>query len=96
MDSSDVVDPADARIYELLAQIAENTEDTERRERIIGLMLTLPPIAEWPPEVFERWRGIHDYIRGLRCDLEQRQLEEMYNENGDGGNDEGQLSAGEG
>ena len=79
MDSSDVVDPVDARIYELLAQIAERTEDKERRERIITLMLTLPPIAEWPREVLEQWQGIHEYVRGLRRDLEQRQLEEMLN-----------------
>jgi hypothetical protein len=87
MDSSDVVHPADARIYELLAQIAESTEDTEKRERIISLMLTLPPIAEWPGEVLEQWRGIHDYIRSLRRDLEQRELEKMYTYIEDEGSD---------
>jgi hypothetical protein len=74
MDSSDVVDPADAAINELLGQIADRTRDPERRERIIDMMLTLPPITEWPPEALEKWRDTYEYVRSLRRDLEQRQL----------------------
>lgn len=86
MDSSDVADPVDAAVYKLLGQIANRTRDPERRERILGLMLTLPPIAEWPPEALEQWRATYDYIRSLRRDLERRQLEEMYDYTGN--NDE--------
>jgi hypothetical protein len=71
MDSSDVVEPRDAAVNELLGQIADRTRDPERRERILGLMLTLPPLAEWPAEALEQWRATYDYIRSLRRDLEQ-------------------------
>jgi hypothetical protein len=46
-------------------------------------MLTLPPIAEWPPEIIEQWRDLHTYIRSLRRKLEQRELEQMYDATGD-------------
>jgi hypothetical protein len=78
MDSSDAVHAADAAINELLGQIADRTDEPERRERIIDLMLTLPPSREWPPEALDQFRATYEYIRGLRRDLEQRQLEEMF------------------
>jgi hypothetical protein len=85
VDSSDCVDPGDAAINELLGQIADRTRDPERRERIIGLLLTLPPIAEWPPEALDQWRATYDYIRSIRRDLEQRQLQEMFDYTGNDG-----------
>jgi hypothetical protein len=48
-------------------------------------MLTLPPSHQWPPEALDQLRATHEYIRGLRRDLEQRQLEEMYDYTGDEG-----------
>ncbi|TVS85552.1 hypothetical protein FPZ47_08310 [Mycobacterium helveticum] len=45
MHSSDAVDPADAHLHRLLAQIGEHTDDEGMRERIVDLMLTLPPHA---------------------------------------------------
>jgi hypothetical protein len=78
MDPPDVVHPADAAINELLGQIADRTRDPARCERIIDMMLTLPPITEWPPEALEQLRDTHEYIRALRRDLEQCQLEWMF------------------
>ena len=78
MESDDVVHPADAQIHELLGRIADNTEDEHRRERLLELMVMLPPSAEWPPEFREKARETYEYIRGLRRDLERRELEHMY------------------
>jgi len=78
MDTSDAVDPTDAKIQGLLAQLADMTTDTARRDRIVGLILTLPPIAEWPAEAFEECRKTYEYVRGLRRDLEVRQLKQMF------------------
>ncbi|KAA1248289.1 hypothetical protein F0Q45_21385 [Mycobacterium simiae] len=78
MDSDDVIDPADAELHALLGQIADRTDDEERRERILGVMVTLPPIADWPPDMLERARATHAYVRGLRRDLQRRELEAMY------------------
>ncbi|WP_156765265.1 hypothetical protein [Mycobacterium sp. 1245852.3] len=83
MQSDDVVDPADAALDRMLGLMADNTEDEERRERILDLMLTLPPIIEWPQEAIEMWRNVYEYCRSLRRDLEQRNLEQMYNADGD-------------
>ncbi|WP_445161438.1 hypothetical protein ACTXG5_25535 [Mycobacterium sp. Dal123C01] len=85
MQSDDVVDPVDAALHQMLGHIADNTEDEGRRDRVRGLMLTLPPIAEWPPQMYERWHELHDYIRGCRRELEQRQLEQMFEATGNGG-----------
>jgi hypothetical protein len=78
VDSDDVVDPADAELHKLMGQLADNAHDERRRDRIIGLMLTLPPSREWSPEALEQCRATYEYVRGLRRDLEQRQLDEMY------------------
>jgi hypothetical protein len=80
VDSSDVVDPNDAVLQELLAQIAENTQDKDKREKIIDLIQTLPPITQWPPEIFDEWRKTHDYIRGLRRHHELRQFKRMLDD----------------
>jgi len=78
VDSSDVVDPTDAVLQDLLAQIAERTPDKARRDKIVDLVLTLPPIAQWPPEMLDEWRKTSDYIRSLRREHELRQLERMF------------------
>jgi hypothetical protein len=78
MDCPDVVDPADAALSELLVRIAERTQDEGRREKLLDLMLTLPPIAEWPREMLDEWCKTYDYVRSLRRELEQHQLERMY------------------
>jgi len=83
MDSSDVVDPADAALHQLLAQMAEHTEDERLRERILDLMLTLPPVSQWPPEMLEEWRKTSEYVRSLRRELERRELQRMSRLGGD-------------
>ena len=88
MDSSDVVGPGDAALYELLGRIAGATQEEQKRERILDLMLTVPSIAEWPPEAIEEWRSLATYLRGLRCELERRELERLFNA---GGGDETEL-----
>jgi hypothetical protein len=82
VDSSDVVDPADAALSELLARLAENAGDEDRREKLFDLMLTVPPIAQWPPEMLEEWRKTYDYVRGLRRQFERRQLQQMRRRRG--------------
>jgi hypothetical protein len=82
MDSPDVVDPADAALNELLAYMVDYTHDEERYQRILDLMLTVPPIAEWRPEAIDQWRMTCDYIRNLRRQLQQRELEQMYDASG--------------
>jgi hypothetical protein len=83
MDSSDVVDPADAALHELLAHMAERTPDPDRREKIPDLMLTVAAVARWPPEAFDQWRATCEYIRSLRRDLQRRELEQMCDASGD-------------
>lgn len=83
VQSDDVVDPVDAALNRMLGHMADSTEDEGRRERILGLMLTLPPIAEWPPEIIGEWRHLYEYCRSLRRDLEEQELEQMYNAEGD-------------
>jgi hypothetical protein len=80
MDASDLFDPNDAVLQDLLAQIAENTQGAHSRDKIIDLILTPPPIAEWPPEKFDVWRKTYQYIRSLRRDHEVRQLERMFDD----------------
>ena len=80
VDSLDAVDPTDAVLQDLLAQIAENTPDKDWREKIIDLMLTLPPIAQWLPKLFDEWRKTCDYILGLRREHELRQLKRMFDD----------------
>jgi len=57
------------------------------REKILDLLVTVPSIAEWPPEAIEQWRALASYLRGLRRELEQRELERMFN--ADGGDETG-------
>jgi hypothetical protein len=47
-DSEDVVDLADRRIHGILVQILETTTDDAQRELARDLLLTLPPMREWP------------------------------------------------
>jgi iron-sulfur cluster repair protein YtfE (RIC family) len=84
MDSGDVIDPADRAIHEILGRIADRTEDQQRRQRILEVMVTVPPIAQWPPDALEQWREFYAHVRGLRRRLEQRELEAMYDAGGDG------------
>ena len=65
-----------------MGQIADNTQDEHMREKILDLLVTVPSIAEWPPEAIEQWRALTGYLRGLRRELEQRELERMFDADG--------------
>ena len=43
----DVVDPGDAALQALLAGIAERTADPEKRNKVLDMIVTLPPLREW-------------------------------------------------
>ena len=72
VDSDDLVDPGDAAIQVLLALTAENTHDDEKRDWLIDAILTVQPLAEWPPECREKLRETCQFIKGLAQDLRQR------------------------
>ncbi|WP_310773397.1 hypothetical protein [Mycobacterium sp. Z3061] len=70
MKSDDDVKPVDAAFQALLAHTAAETRDNEKRNKLIDGVLTLPPIAEWPPEsqekLWETCRVIEDLARDAR------------------------------
>jgi hypothetical protein len=43
----------------------------------------VPHIAQWPRAALDQWRTTYEYIRNLRRDLEQRELERMFEAGGD-------------
>ena len=49
-DSADVVDPADRKIHGILVRIIETTTDEAHRELARELLLTRPPMREWPED----------------------------------------------
>jgi hypothetical protein len=69
VDHDDLVDPGDAAIQALLALTAENTDDDEKRDRLIDAILTVPPLTEWPPECREKLCETGRFIMGLAEDL---------------------------
>jgi hypothetical protein len=69
VESDDVVDPGDAAIQALLALTAEGTDDDEKREKLLDAILTIPPLAEWPPECREKLWETCQYIKDLSRDL---------------------------
>ena len=71
VECDDVVDPGDAAIQALLAAIAENTHDGERRDRLLDYIPTIPPLTEWPPESREKLWETCQFIRHLSRDLRQ-------------------------
>jgi hypothetical protein len=71
VESDDVVDPGDAALQALLAAMAENTHDDERREKLLDAILTLSPLAEWPPDWLDQLRDTCKFIIGLSRDLRQ-------------------------
>jgi hypothetical protein len=68
----DLVDPGDAAIQALLALAAENTHDHEKRDWLIDAILTVPPLAEWPPDCREKLCETCQFIKSLAEDLRHR------------------------
>jgi hypothetical protein len=81
VESDDVVDPGDAALPALLAAVAENTRDHERRDRLLDCVLTIPPLTEWPPDCLEQLRETCKFIFSCARELRRR------NETRDGGGD---------
>ena len=49
-DSEDDVDPVDRKIHGILVHILETTTDDAQRQIARDLLLTLPPMREWPED----------------------------------------------
>lgn len=73
MDSDDVVDSIDAALQELLAMMAERTDDLERHDALVDHILLIPPFREWPAESRTQLHGTCKYVVGLANELRQRQ-----------------------
>jgi hypothetical protein len=71
VESDDVVDPGDAALQALLAAVAQNTRDDERRDRLIDYILTIPPLTDWPPDCREKLRETCQFVISLSRDLKQ-------------------------
>jgi hypothetical protein len=72
VESDDVVDPGDAAIQALLALTAENTDDDEKREKLLDAILTILPLTEWPLDCRETLWETCQFIKGLAEDLKRR------------------------
>jgi hypothetical protein len=72
VDRDDVVEPGDAAFQTLLAFAAENTGDGEKRDRLIDSILTVQPMAEWPPESLEKLCETARFIISLAADLRRK------------------------
>jgi hypothetical protein len=80
VESPDVADPHDAELQHLLTQLAEMTTDTARREKTVDLILTLRPMAHWPPEAVDECREAYEYVRGLREQHERQEFKRMIDD----------------
>lgn len=57
VNPDDVVDPGDAALQALLAAIAERTHDSQKRDRVLDMILTIPPLRKWTTDSLAR---LHD------------------------------------
>ncbi|OBK45601.1 hypothetical protein [Mycobacterium kubicae] len=72
MDSDDIVDPGDAAIQALFALTAENTDDHEKREKLLDAILTTPSLTEWTADHRQKLLVTCLYIKSLAHDLRRR------------------------
>jgi hypothetical protein len=56
-----------AELQDLLAQVAERTADKAKRDKVVDLILTLPPIVQWPSEAFDQCGETYEYVCGQVC-----------------------------
>lgn len=81
MDVDDVVAPGDAALQMLLASIAEHANDAGRREKLLGAMITVPPLADWPTGSLEALQMTCQYVMGLgRLSRKLTQLTDLGDE----------------
>jgi hypothetical protein len=81
VESDDVVDPGDAALQALLATMAENTRDHERREKLLDAILTLPPLTEWPVDCREKLWETCEFV--ISCARELKRRTETRHDGGD-------------
>lgn len=67
MQNPDNPDPGDAALQELLASIAEHTDDPAKREFVLDflLLLAMKPLAEWSRPELDRLRQTCVYVISL-------------------------------
>jgi hypothetical protein len=65
VNPDDAVDPGDAALQALLAAIAEGTHDSQRRDRLLDMMLTIAPLREWTTESLARLHDVATFGAGL-------------------------------
>jgi hypothetical protein len=51
---------------------AENTDDDEKREKLLDAILTIPSLNEWPPDCRQKLWDTCQFIKSLAEDLRQR------------------------
>jgi hypothetical protein len=81
MNLDDIVGPGDAAHQALLPDMAQNTHDVEKRDRLLDCILTIAPLTEWPPKSLELLRETCRFVISLSRQLQQRV------ESRDGGDD---------
>jgi hypothetical protein len=74
-------DPGDAAVQTLLAVMAENTHDDERRDRLLDYILTIPPLTQWPPDHRRKLWETCEFLKALSRDFRQRT--ETHDDSGD-------------
>jgi hypothetical protein len=67
LDEDDVVHPVDRKVHRILAHLVDSSDDEMLRESARPLMLTMPPVREWPAE---RVAALHDWasLVLMRCE----------------------------
>ena len=68
-------DSMSVAIQALLALTAENTDDDEKREKLLDAILTIPPLTEWPADSVDQLRDTCKFVISLG--RLSRQLREM-------------------
>lgn len=64
MTLDDTVEPGDAALQALLAGLAEKTDDDEKRTLLLDLILTVPPLRQWPTDSLLRLENITRSVGG--------------------------------
>ena len=67
--SDDVVERVDRKIHDILVHIAETTTDDAQREVARDLMLTLPPVSDWPQTAFHAMSELAAVIERNRAGI---------------------------
>jgi hypothetical protein len=72
MEFDDVVDPGDTALQALLASIAEHTSDAAKRDKLLDILLTVPPMSQWPNDLLEHMQATCRFVIDLSRELRKR------------------------